>query len=264
MEHFIQDFQFIAIAILIGAAAIFAIIWLFECSPIAQWFMDSEGIVVSFITIPAFLFGLAFSTLSSSIWESHTTANLSLINESAAIRTLESISLTLPQHDGVKLREASKNYVEAVLSKEWPAMKLGDSSKQNIASSEFEDLNVTVNEIATQANQRLSTENRLIGALDTIRHERLLRLSLAYDSTNFARWPSVFVFSFLLLLTVGLLQLKRPRAMRIAVSMGALCIGSTMLFLYLNLSPYHGMNSIEPTLLVDTLSSLNTPLINKH
>ena len=142
-------------------------------------------------------------------------------------------------------------------------MMAGDASKKTIASSEFENLSEVVNNIATKANQRSSIESRLIAAIDKLRYERLIRLSLAYESTDFLRWPSVFALSFLLLFTVGLLQLKSPRAMTISLTMGALCIGTTMLFLYLNLFPYHGMNSIKPTLLMDSLRALNAPLAQK-
>ena len=56
MEHIIaQDFQFIAIVIIIAVLAVITIAWLLDESPISNWFKASEGIVVSFITVPAFL-----------------------------------------------------------------------------------------------------------------------------------------------------------------------------------------------------------------
>jgi hypothetical protein len=254
MENFIiQDFQFIAIMVALAACSVFAITWFLEKSPLSNWFKNSEGIAVSFITVPAFLFGLSISTLSSSIWDSHVSANSSLVNESTAVRTLTSIASTLPPHDGKSLNLATKNYVSAVLNKEWPAMKGENPIGKTIALAEFENLNNVANTIAMQINQRSSIEGHLVSTIDTLRHARLQRLSLAYDSTNFSRWPSVFVLSFLLMMTVGLLQLKSPRAMRITLIMGALCISSNMLFLYLNISPYRGMNPINPQSLEESL-----------
>jgi Protein of unknown function (DUF4239) len=263
MENFIaQDFQFIAITTVLAAFSVFAITWFLEKSPLSNWFKNSEGIAVSFITIPAFLFGLSISTLSSSVWDGHVSANSSLVNESTSVRTLTSIASILPTADGQKLNLATKNYVSTVLTKEWPAMKTENPAGKTIALSEFENLNTVANKIAMQTNQRSSIEERLVSAIDSLRHERLQRLSLAYDSTNFSRWPSVFVLSFLLMLTVGLLQLRSPRAMRISLVMGALCIGSTMLFLYLNLSPYHGMNAVNPQSLEESLKLIPATLPN--
>jgi hypothetical protein len=258
MEHIItQDFQFIAIVVIIAVLAVVLIAWFLDVSPIANWFKASEGIVVSFITVPAFLFGMAISTLSSSIWDSHVSANLSLINESGAVRTLTSIASILPPNDGLNLKVATREYVSAVLTKEWPAMKAGNPAGKTIGRSEFENLNDIANKIAMQPNQRSAIESRLITSIDSLRHERLLRLSLAYDSTNFSRWPSVFVLSFLLMISVGLLQLRSPRAMRISLSMSALCIGSTMLFLYLDISPYYGLNPVQPQILEESLSFIH-------
>ena len=260
MEHIItQDFQFIAIVIIIAVLAVVVIAWFLDESPLSNWFKASEGIVVSFITVPAFLFGMAISTLSNSIWDSHVSANLSLVNESSAVRTLTSIASILPPNDSLDLKVATKKYVSAVLTKEWPAMKVDNPAGKTIARSEFENLNDVANRIAMQANQRSAIESRLITSIDSLRHERLLRLSLAYDSTNFSRWPSVFVLSFLLMMTVGLLQLRSPRAMRISLAMGALCIGSTMLFLYLNISPYYGLNPVEPQPLEESLGFIHIP-----
>jgi len=266
MEHIVtQDFQFIAIVIIIAVLAVIIIAWLLDESPISNWFKASEGIVVSFITVPAFLFGMAISTLSNSIWDSHVSANLSLINESTAVRTLTSIASVLPANDGLNLKVATKQYVNAVLTKEWPAMKIANPVGKTIARSEFENLNDVANKIAMQTNQRSAIESRLITSIDSLRHERLLRLSLAYDSTNFSRWPSVFILSFLLMITVGLLQLRSPRAMRISLTMGSLCIGSTMLFLYLNISPYYGLNPVEPQILEESLSFIHItqPIVGK-
>ncbi len=259
MDHLIiQDYRFAGLIIVFGTLAIFVISWLLDRSPISKWFKASEGIAVSFITIPAFLFGLAISTLASGIWDRHSTAHFSLVNESAAIGALISVSKILSPQDKLMLNTAINNYVNGVVDKEWPAMQSGDSKNHWLASPELEALSAVANKIATDPNQLSSTGNRLQATIDNLRHARLLRLGLAYDGIDFARWPSIYMLSFLLLFSVGLLQLRAPRAMRIALTMGALCIGSSLVFLYINLSPYRGINPVEPTFLKDSVQSMQS------
>lgn len=257
MNNFLlQDFVFAAISVILGAIAVFFIFWLLKKSPISNWFNSSEAIVASFIGVPAFLFGLAISSYATDIWNNHQAANLSLVNETTAIGSLIRISQILPAEDKQKLTSAVSNYVSAIVNNEWPAMMGGDDTNFDLAKSKLEELTNVVHAIAIKPNQEASIVNRLDNNIDTLYRERLIRLTLAYDDASLARRPSIYVLSFLLLFTVGILQLKNPKAMKISLILGALCIGSSMVFLFSNISPYHGPISIKPTMLMEFISKL--------
>lgn len=258
MEHLIlEDFYFIAGLIGLSIFAVLSISWILDKSPLAPWFKSSGGISVSFITVPAFLFGLAISTVASGTWNKHVSANLNLVNENNSLRTLISISSSLPPQARESLNSAIYNYVTTVLNKEWPAMKIRDASNYEAASPEFEILSAVASKIAMEPNQRASTENRLQSAIDNLRHERLVRDNLAKTSIRIERWPSLYLLSFLLLFTVGLLQVQSPRAMRISLTMGTFCIGASLLFIHLNGSPYGGLDAVDPDPLSQTLKLIN-------
>ena len=137
-------------------------------------------------------------------------------------------------------------------------MKLRDVSNYGAASPEFEILSTVADKIAMEPNQRASTENRLQSAIDNLRHERLVRDNLAKTSIRIERWPSLYLLSFLLLFTVGLLQVQSPRAMRISLTMGTFCIGASLLFIHLNGSPYGGLDAVDPDPLNQTLKLISS------
>lgn len=254
MDNFIiQDFGFIAISIASCFFAVICIFWILNSSPISNWFKESEGITVSFITVPAFLFGLSISSFSAALLSNHQSASASIVNEANAVTILTRISNNLPTSDKDKLANALNNYVNSIITQEWPAMRNAANSDRDNASLELVELSNTANAIAMQKNQSQSLVNRIYTALDTLHHERLLRLSLAHEFPSIVRWPSMFVLSFLLLFTVGLLQLRSHRAMKISLALGALCIGSSMIFLLANLSPYRGLNAVKPDALKASL-----------
>lgn len=249
----LQDLRFIAISVFIGISIVCLIFWFLDRSPFSHWFKSSEGIANSFISVPAFLFGLVISTLATGVLNNHVAANTSLINETAAVRALFRISDTLTPPDKQKLISSVTNYVNSIVDVEWPAMAAEDRENYGSAIAKLQALNLVSNTLANNPSYRPSSINRLESAIDALYRERLIRLSLAYDRPSLIRWPSIYALSFLLLFTVGLIQLRKPKAMKITLAMGALCIGTSMIFVFLNISPYRGVSSIKPVSLIESL-----------
>lgn len=136
-------------------------------------------------------------------------------------------------------------------------MKIQDASNYQAATTQFDSLSAVANRIALIPNQHISIENRLQSSIDNLRQQRLLRVDLATHAIDFLRWPSLYMLSFLLLFTVGMLQLESPKAMRISLTLGALCIGVSLLFIFINSSPYSGLDAINPDSLSQTLKLIN-------
>lgn len=253
MTFILQDYLFISICILIAIAAIIFIYWLLNKSIFSNWFRASEDIVPSFMGVPAFLFGLTVSTFTANVMDNHVTAKTSLINETAAIRTLIRSSKSLDDHDKAKLSSATIDYVKSIIDTEWPAMVAGNTNELS-NSPELDALTTIADSISSKTNGIRFNESRIEAAIQTIHRERIERLTLAYDVGNFAKWPSVYVLSFMMLFTIGILQLRRSKAMKISLVMGALCIGSSMIFIFLNISPYRGPIAVKPNLLQKSIS----------
>ena len=248
-----QNFYFVLFCILIGALAVFFVHWLLNRSPISSWFKSSEDLVASFMGVPAFLFGLTISTFTNGIWENHVIAKASLIKEATAISSLIRTSRALPQADQQVIVSDINNYISSILSKEWPEMRMGNA--QAISSSrELDVLSSTVSRITSHSRMGNLNQDRLQTLVDTLYYERTVRLSLSSDINLFSRWPSLYFLSIMLLLTIGMLQLRKPQAMKISLTMGALCIGASMVFLFMNVSPYRGLVAVEPTMLKSLLS----------
>ena len=175
---------FIVATTLITAGVAYAIYWALNDSPISQWLHDSDAVVPSFLSITSFIFGLAISTLAGYSFEHHQSAISNVITESNAVETIVSTATVLPAKDQVKIISGMKNYLTAVIEKEWPAMENRDASKRGISTPEFLALNKIISDIAYQPNQRSGIESQLLTAIGTIRHDRQARQSLAYDNDS--------------------------------------------------------------------------------
>jgi|GEM_PF-3066857 len=250
-----DELKFVATVLTLNIIAVCSIYWLLNKSRVASWFKESGEITASFLSISALLFGLFVTNLASDIWTRHKEANQALINEAGAIRNFLSMAKNLASADGEKLNAAVINYVNAVLQKEWPAMRNGDHQNRESALFEFNVLNEVATQIAFNEDHSRALGNRLLQASDNIQAARLLRLSLAHDEISFVKWRAVVTFSLLLLLSVGLVHIRNPRAMKITFAVTVICILASEIILFNNKSPYQGRNPITPNMLIESLSS---------
>jgi hypothetical protein len=249
---------FIVATTVITSGVAYAIYWALNDSPISRWLHDSDAVVPSFLSITSFIFGLAISTLAGYSFDRHQSAITNQITESNAIETIISTATVLPIKDQKEIHSGLKNYLIAVIEKEWPAMENRDASKREISTPEFQALDKIISGIAYQPNQRSGVESQLLSAIGVIRHDRQIRQSLAYDNDSLKKWPSIPVCSILLLLSVGIVHLGSLKAMKVSLSIASLCIVTAMIFLFIAVSPYRGWNLVEPYKLQNSLLMLDS------
>jgi hypothetical protein len=255
--------KFSAVSIVMIAVVAYAVYWTLNDSPISRWLHDSDAVVPSFLSITAFIFGVTVSTLAGFSFEKHETAISNLIIESSAIDGLINTSTVLPPQDQAKIIPAIKDYLNAVVEKEWPAMNQKDAKNREVALPEFMALSKTINQIAYQPNQRASIENQLEAALTIIRHNRQVRQSLAYDTDNYKKWISIPIASILLMISVGIVHLGSLKAMKVSLSITSLCVLTAMVFLFITISPYGMWNPVKPHQLQESLRMLSTVNSNR-
>lgn len=253
MPWIVERIGILPAAIVAIAIASVLIYWLLNKSSLSEWFKGSEDVVPPYISVSALMFGFFAATLAADIWPKQDEANKILINETSAIRSLLATSEHLKARDRVILVNSINGYVDAVLQKEWPAMVVGDDVNREGALPELKELSNTAIQLAIREKLPSVLENRLQQSIDQIRVARLSRLSLAHDSISFIKWRAVILFGFLLLFTVALVHMRRPRAMKITLFVTALGILLSIAILSNNRSPYAGGDAIKPEMLINSI-----------
>lgn len=243
----------VAIFVVVAAAVFFY--WLLNKSPVSKWFKGAEDIVPPFISVSALLFGFFAATLASDIWPKQDEANKVLINETSAIRSLLATSEHLETAEAERLKQSIQLYVAAVLENEWPAMIKGDYENKEGALQELKALSKTTIQIAIEERLPKVLVSRLQQSVDEIRIARLSRLSLAHVNISYIKWRAVILFGFLLLFTVGVVHMRKPRAMKIALFATAFGILLSIGILANNRSPYAGPGAIKPTMLIESIKA---------
>jgi hypothetical protein len=230
--------------------------WLLNRSPASDWFKASEDIVPPYLALPAVLFALFSTAFATDVWQKHVQAKDAVIREAAAISSLT----LLARHagpGGTDLAQALRNYVRAVVESEWPAMTRADRTNKGSAMGQLETLDSVVLALGRDPDLPHYSALRLNDALESIRVSRMHRISLAHDPIAIAKWASPMALGVLTLLAIGIVHIRRPRAMKISLSVAVLCILATIHVLSSNRSPFMGTAATSNELLVDTLQALD-------
>lgn len=224
--------------------------WILNKSPVANWFKASEEVVPPFLALPAIMFALFISALATDIWQKHYDARQALIHEASALRSIILLSPSLGE-EGRSLRESSENYINAVIDREWQSMLTQDHTNREHVQTELEDLDSRITSLERDGKLPHYAALRLNHALETLRVSRQQRLSLAHDGISASKWASPMMLAVITLITIGVVHIRRPRAMLISMLITIACVLATTSVLFQNRTPYMGISAVTPSMLLE-------------
>lgn len=122
-------------------------------------------------------YGLLLAFVVIAVWEEFQSTETAVHNEAKAVIDLHEIAHALPEGNGKKIHERLLTYVDGVLTKEWPAMALGEHSKE--VSEALAQLSRTVFEVHPQDQRELALYQDTLRLLALIADNRTERLENA-------------------------------------------------------------------------------------
>ena len=108
-------------------AAASALVWLSFRSGLSQHIQRYKGVVAPFFVSTATIFGLLIGFLSNDVWERNKQAVRAVLTESDTLVALYSLSAA-SGGDDKGLRDAIRNYVQAVIDDEWRRIAVQERS----------------------------------------------------------------------------------------------------------------------------------------
>lgn len=147
--HFnLQEHGYTWVVLVVLLLVFFGAYWLLNKSPVSEWFKSSEDVVPPFLALPAIMFALFISALATDIWQKHYDAKQALIREASALRSVILLAPNLGER-GQYLSQATENYINAVIDREWQAMMLKDHPNKESALPELEALDFNIAKIGS-------------------------------------------------------------------------------------------------------------------
>ena len=227
--------------------------WFIQCSRWSDWAQSLHGVVAPFINIIGVLFGLTLAFLANDTWSAHDRATNAVFREADALRSLITLSDTLPEPLRAQTRAALHDYAQASAA-EWPMLARRESSAQVPVQADR-----LLKLMASQALAQTATTNvqsLMLGKVSEIRAQRDLRIGLSQTHVNPLKWLGMAFLGSVTLLSLAVVHIDRPRAALVAMLLFALAAAPTAAIVLVQGNPFEQLAPVSAAPIVATVQGL--------
>ena len=226
--------------------------WFIQCSRWSDWAQSLHGVVAPFINIIGVLFGLTLAFLANDTWSAHDRATNAVFREADALRSLITLSDTLPEPLRAQIRAAMHDYAQASAA-EWPMLARRESSAQVPVQADR-----LLKLMASQALAQTATTNvqSLMLGVSEIRAQRDLRIGLSQTHVNPLKWLGMAFLGSVTLLSLAVVHIDRPRAALVAMLLFALAAAPTAAIVLVQGNPFEQLAPVSAAPIVATVQGL--------
>jgi hypothetical protein len=190
------------------------------------------------------IFALSSALLGVSVWD-HFQANAKAVSlEGQAIEAYIMLVKSLPLDGKERLESDAKSYANSALNEEW--QMIADHHSPNAATAR--QLQKLIGDtVALAIDNKLTPflQSSLLQSAQNINNARNARLSILNDEPDAIRWISNILLGVMVLVSVALVHLDKPKPMlaTLAVSTASICIVLSLVGMSVN--PFSGMLKIS-------------------
>lgn len=197
---------------------------------------------------------LAFAIIV--VWEKFSDAENNVTKEAGAAATIYRLSQGIDGEPGIALRTAVTNYLNAVISDEWPAMERGSASR-----SAREALDAVYKALLTfESPERRDTAlvTQILYQLDTITEMRRARLAAAEGLVPGVIWLILFGGAVLTISYTFFFGTENLGAQALMTGMLSVIIFSGLLTAIVIDQPFVGVVKVKPEPLAEVLADFGS------
>jgi hypothetical protein len=234
-------------------ASALLLIWLSFGRSTGLWVQRFKGVVAPFPSATMVLLAILVGFLGNDVSERNRRAAAAVQSESQALTTLYVLVSTsgLPTHD---MAQNIRDYVTAVVNKEWPSMAEGQSAPE--AELALDSLLETVAKVTPGTASNGTLDRILLDTALRIRAARAERLALSSDYASSLKWSCVLVLALMGQISLVVVHLERPRPQIAALAIFTTSIVVVIAQIATYESPFEPPIYIPPDPIAQVLKSL--------
>jgi hypothetical protein len=190
------------------------------------------------------IFALSSALLGVTVSEHYQINSKAISHEAQAIETYITLVKSLPLDGGATLVDDAKSYVKSALEEEWQIIAMERYPHASTAAKLHKLIADTV-DLAISNKLPAFLQSSLLQSVQNINNARNARLSILNDEPDTIRWISNILLGLMVLVSVALVHLDRPKPMlaTLAVSTASICIVLSLVGMSVN--PFSGMLKIS-------------------
>ena len=238
------DLQIILGFVLFYSFISYCIYWACCISKAKESLRSFHGVVAPFILIPMSIFALSSALLGVSVWEHYQINAKAISHEAQAVEAFITLVKSLPIEGQGTLVADAKSYARSAINEEWQMIAM-DRHPNSATAGQLQKL--ISDTVALAINDRLPAflQSSLLQSAQNINDARNARLSILNDEPDTIRWLSNILLGVMVLVSVALVHLDKPKPMlaSLAVSTASICIVLSLVGMSVN--PFSGMLKIS-------------------
>ena len=215
-------FSYVVVALLVIASAPLS------TRPIGA---DLRATTPVMLTPLSVIIGLLIAFLATRVWNNLDRASSYVAQEASSIRESLVLGGELPPEIRASFRQQIRVYLHFIESDDWPAMRLGQATLMETPKGLAEAVHVVVSFNPATRSQEV-IQQHLVSALERTLEARRYRILLSQGSISPLQWLVIAILDVLLLATIAMVHVERPRTALInmfALSTGiAACLALLM------------------------------------
>ena len=232
------------------------IVWLTHLSPARPFFASCIGIAGPFFASVAVLFGLFSAFLANDVQHRNAEVKAAIFREADGLRTILRLDEALGAA-GSPVTVAAVDYVQSVLTKEWPAMRERVSAAEDLGALR----NLTLAVLAPELTAALPTSvhQAMLQGLVEVRQARLERLALTAGGIEPMNWLAMLILGVLTQIAVAVVQLEHLRPQALALFVFTTAFAATVVLIGFGEQPISGAEIDAAPLRAAVASATQTP-----
>ena len=220
-------------------------------APWRQRMLQYNGLVAPFFSGIAVLFALLTGFVASDVWERNKLASRSILSERDSLLNVYYLSVSSHSDMG-GIRAAERDYINYVVSEEWPLM--GDQERSRNAGAALGVLLSRVADPKVAAEAGGAVQDALLQSVIKIRSARYDRIAISGDHSDVLKWASVLMLALLTMTALALEHLDRPRVQVTALLLYSLAAVAALGPVAVRERPFAGAFGLPSTPLSDVLA----------
>jgi hypothetical protein len=202
---------------------------------------DVAGFIIAIVGV---VYAVLLALVVIAVWEQFEAARVLADREANQVTGLYRLTAALPSRGSERLRPTLREYAEAVVNDEWPAMRRGQSSTR--AQALYTDVWNQLTSLEPQTPREIAAYQEALSRLDGFGDARRSRLLASRESLPVVMWTVLIVGAITTIGFTYFFGVRRFAAQALMTSALTITIALALFLVYSMDLPFTGDVSVPP------------------
>jgi len=198
------------------------------------------------------IFGLFVAFTAAQVWNDNDRANSAVAHEASALRAIVVLAASFPGEPEARLRALIHQYIDEVVTQEWPMMARQTATLRVAPHTITEALQLNLALNATTPGQQIA-QREITTALQQALDSRRQRIIISHSQVNAVKWLCLVLQAMCALIAIAMVHVDNRLSAIITIAFFATGVAASVLLIAAHDRPFVGEISVRPDPLLQVM-----------